>query len=346
MLHVIIFVSSYYTVHLSSGLLLNWKNETVVEAVESLANFIVNNQFEIELALTFVLFAFASLTFLLFKYIRVARLAQVSGIFYANKHNSWLAKRKSDNFLKAISLKSEDVWSLGATGWETFVRGPLNKSFFSTAQCLRVSLLNPMSAQVVRNRSKDCSMQSDNYFAEIYASIIFCHLLIEKKIVIELKLYSEYPFWKLIVVKPSCVWIQQYPKRGHVRNTISIAFNSDGGNNGVYGHYYGLFERLWNSQNFVSYDFPTGSPRAETLEDFWKEYLNSQNIRKKVHDLLETTDNGCRAAILNSNFYLKLNDIVQENAAKSLVQTPIAHVATPKSSPPSKKSRHKRGKHK
>jgi hypothetical protein len=138
---------------------------------------------------------------------------------------------------------------LGAAGYETFSSSdsPLHDFVSDFSGDLRVLLLDPNS-EAFKQRCANTKTREDQYKDWIYKSIEFCQKLkIDNNRSVEVRLYSDYPIWKIIFT-PEYMWLQWYQNK-NVDDTQVYCFQTtkDKHKTSLYYPLSSVFRRRWES---------------------------------------------------------------------------------------------------
>lgn len=212
------------------------------------------------------------ITTLLFLYVVILRkiykfgrnkyeLFSNSGLFYFRRNLTDEDKTQNASYLKDKIKRSKDIQILGATGYNTFAKKDSSGNAFlrealeaSTGE-IKIMLLHPCSLQAkVRANSLGVTLRS--YQDEILESIEFLHELKNKGKPVALKLYTQKPIWKMIVLDDT-LWLQYYNPNKHVEHmpVYGLSRNSQEHNYNLFDPLYSVFLKKWQFDNNPIYDF-------------------------------------------------------------------------------------------
>lgn len=192
--------------------------------------------------------------------------------------NSWLRLKQLESLVQAVGLRSfshhsetqkEQDWGvcketldrtkvnqlfiLGAAGYETF-SGPQSPlyEFVSNANCeLKILLLNPESKSFSQ-RCKHINVSEKKYREWIDKSIEFCkNLKSRKNIPVEVRLYDDYPIWKMIFTS-EYMWLQWY-QNVNVDQTPVYNLQTTAGKDktSLYYPMHAVFRRRWDAGKVI-----------------------------------------------------------------------------------------------
>jgi hypothetical protein len=192
---------------------------------------------------------------------------QSVGLMSFRPHNNEKEKDWSSYVDLLNSTSDTQLSILGAAGYETFssVNSPLHNYLNQTNAEIRILLLNPDS-KFFKHRCVNVGVNETKYSGWIYDSIDYCKKLkIEKNKAIELRLYDDYPIWKM-VFSPEYMWLQHYQKEKHVKDVHVYFFQTGSSSLGRTSLYYPLtsvFRRRW--ENGFNVDLETWTrPQLQT----------------------------------------------------------------------------------
>jgi hypothetical protein len=265
--HLSIYVISIAIYLIVRWILKNWQTENVITYVEQSGILIDKYKIFIDFALIAMLITFVEILARFYIHYKKGSMAIASGMFLFKPNSTKHQIKKSEEFLRKESLGCGFLYIRGATGWETFgsLGSPLREAAKSCRE-VRIILIYPLSDDV-QERARNLHVSTRDYKKEIYDSIIYLHSLKRaspRPDYLTLKMYQRYPFWKYIILE-NYVWVQQYPREGHVKNSPCYAFQRLQGSNtrGIYDHLLNQFLIYWDSPNLGIYNFQT-----EQLEFF------------------------------------------------------------------------------
>jgi hypothetical protein len=191
----------------------------------------------------------------LLKLSQLEEATQAVGLMSFRPHNNEKEKDWT-SYVDLLNGTSDTQLSiLGAAGYETFTseNAPLHDYINQTNAEIRILLLNPKS-KFFKNRCSNVGVNEAKYAGWIYDSIEFCkRLKIEKNKTIELRLYDDYPIWKM-VFSPEYMWLQHYKKDKHVKEMHVYFFQTGSSKSGRTSLYYPLtsvFRRRWENGSNV-----------------------------------------------------------------------------------------------
>jgi hypothetical protein len=265
--HISIYVISIVIFLIVRWILKNWQTENVITYVEQSGIFIDKYKIYIETALIIMLITFAEILARFYTHYKKGSIAIASGMFLFKPNSTERQIKRSEDFLRKVSLGCGLLCIRGATGWETF--GSSGSPLYEAAKSCRearIILIYPLSDTVLE-RARHLHVSVYDYRKQIYDSINYLRSLRRNSArpeYLTLKMYQGYPFWKYIILE-DYAWVQQYPREGHVKNSPCYAFQrlpiSD--MKGIYDHLLNQFLIYWDSPNLGIYNFQT-----EQLEFF------------------------------------------------------------------------------
>lgn len=192
-----------------------------------------------------------------------AELLSNSGLFYFRKNVQEEDKSKNQELLLEKIAVAKVIEILGATGYNTFARWNPGKDkavlreAFETYEKgeIKLLLLNPDSKQT-RMRASSLGVPLDKYRKEIFESINFLKELKNKGKALSLKLYSQRPIWKMIILD-NFLWLQHYDPRSHVDLMPVYGIYRKEEGDSFFGPLYEVFKKKWNHDYNPTYDFET-----------------------------------------------------------------------------------------
>lgn len=185
-------------------------------------------------------------------------------VFYF-RHNA-LAEDKTKNkeLLLEQCKKAKDIFIIGATGFQTFARKDSEGNAIlrevveedMTGE-IKILLLHPSGEHTI-NRAKALGVPIDNYQGEIKNSIKFLKELKAKGKNVALKLYTQKPIWKMIILD-NFLWLQYYHLCKHVERmpVYGISRATDEGTYSLFDPLYAVFQKKWHDDNNPIFDFTT-----------------------------------------------------------------------------------------
>lgn len=235
----------------------NWESKFVIEGVHITSRYLGANLFWIKPTLVIVLIISFHVIMRVIERFRQGRMSAASGMFfYSPNHNNRKIK-KGKKFLKEKSSKCTHIYTMGATGWDTFGRNdsPLHESLKSCHET-QIILLSPISDEL-KQRANDVKQNENKYRNEICKSINYLTTLRARGANpkrIHLKFYSTYPGWKYIFIEPY-VWVQYYSPDGHIMNMPVYMYEDVP--KGIYSSLLDHFFKRWVSHWLWPYNFET-----------------------------------------------------------------------------------------
>lgn len=267
--HIFIYIISIATFFILKWIVRNWETDTVVANVRQAAAFIDKYSIYVEATIVILLITLVEIIARWCIHYQKGSMAIASGMFLFKPNSTKRQIKRSEDFLKKQSLGCGFLYIRGATGWETF-GNPSSPLYEAAKSCreVRVILIYPLSG-AVQERARHLHVNVQNYRKEIYDSINYLRSLKRDSArpdYLTLKMYQGYPFWKYIMLE-DYVWVQQYPREGHVKNSPCYAFQRLPISNtkGIYDHLLNQFLIYWDSPNLGVYNFQT--ERLEFFDD-------------------------------------------------------------------------------
>lgn len=253
--HIIAVVIAIAITYCFGWLVKNWETKLVVEKVQITSHYLESNLFWIEPALVIVLIISFHIITRVIGHFKRGGMAIASGMFFYSPNHNNKTIEEGEKFLKEKSIECTHIYTMGATGWDTFGdnNSPLHTSLESCHET-QIILLSPISDNLEK-RAKDIDQDRDEYKNEICKSIHFLTTLRAKGANperIKLKFYSSYPGWKYVFIEPY-VWVQYYSSDDHVKNTPVYMYENVP--KGIYRHLLDQFSKRWNSHWLWPYNF-------------------------------------------------------------------------------------------
>lgn len=247
----------------------NWGKEIVICEVRKISVFLDSNLHFIEPLLTLIIFMLFAILGRVIIHYQKGSMAKASGMFFYSPNLKERQVNKSEKFLRQEANKCVHIHILGASGWNTFgyPDSPLYEGLQRCGEA-QIILLNPLSP-AINQRAKDIGQEIEDYKKEIIMSLKYIRKLILKgdnQNRIQVKMYSSYPGWKLVILG-RYIWMQWYPNDDHVRDSPCYAFQSDiDENRSIYSQLFAQFKKRWESYKLGQYNF-----KNETLEFYDKD---------------------------------------------------------------------------
>lgn len=255
--HIIALPIAISSIVFFNKLIVNWEKEVVVNKVHSISVFLGHYLIWIDTGLTLAIITLIYLTKIIIRHYKKGVMATASGIFFYSPNNSKRTIEKGEKFLKEKSIECTHIYTMGATGWDTFgdQDSPLHESLDSCHET-QIILLSPLSDNL-KKRAKDVKQDKNKYKNEICKSINYLAALRAKgpnPERIKLKFYTTYPGWKYIFIEPY-VWVQYYSLDDHVKNAPVYMYENV--TKGIYRNLLDQFSTRWNSRWLWPYNFKT-----------------------------------------------------------------------------------------
>jgi len=207
----------------------------------------------------------AILLIILFNFLRqsyhdrqLARMANWAGFvsFIAARGES---ARKRIRKLKEKHGRGRVVKVLGSSGYATFVDqvGDLSDLL---GNCLgaNILLMNPFSSEANRRVQAvaDPHFTLERFRDEVFESITLLKRLKAMGKNMKLKLYSEPPLFKLVILG-DYLWLQHYHADLDVQRMPEFVFQHHPNHHGLYTVFYQYFNQKWESHEIPDYDLDT-----------------------------------------------------------------------------------------
>ena len=208
------------------------------------------------------LYRFIKSTYVFFKrnWLRLLQLEQMAkdvGI-RSFSHNNINQKDTNWSTCKNELKKTpSQLNSMGSGGYETFSSpaSPLYDYLRSATCDIRILLLNPES-DAFKQRCASTRSSEDEYRNWIYASIEYCRdLKTKRNSSLEIRLYSDYPIWKMIYTE-EYMWLQWYKPDVDIHSTQVYHLQSTAGSSqtSLYYPLTSVFRRRWNLGKRIDLD--------------------------------------------------------------------------------------------
>lgn len=219
-----------------AAILWDWliDGKTLSQVTSDLLTTVYNNPKSASYPIVFLAIAsitYRAIRFMQIKWTRLKALelmAKEVGIREFRHHNETERHSNWENCTKELeSFAGGQLNILGAGGFETFSgpSSPLYKLLKDTNYDVRILLLNPKSS-AFNQRCASVNVSEQIYKDWIYTSIEYCkYLKNHKNASIEVRLYSDYPIWKMIFT-PEYMWLQWYHPNDNVHHMPVYLFQS------------------------------------------------------------------------------------------------------------------------
>ncbi len=253
--HIVAIAIAIAITYCFGWLVKNWNTGFVTEKVKISSHYLESNLFWIEPALAIVLIIIFHIITRLVRRSKKGGMAIASGMFFYSPNHDKGSIEKGEKFLREKSIECSPIYTMGATGWNTFSdkSSPLYTSLESCHEA-QIILFSPISNNLEK-RAQDVNQDANEYRNEICKSINYLTALRTKGVIperIKLKVYNSYPGWKYIFIQPY-VWVQYYSPNHHVKNTPVYMYENVP--NGIYRHLLDQFLKRWNSHWLCPYNF-------------------------------------------------------------------------------------------
>lgn len=218
-----------------------------------------------ELVLISIEITVALFLILVFNYIgrsikdrKIASMATGAGLVQCVSANGLLTRKRLKKAKEKHGM-ARSVVILGATGYRTFVsaEGELHKVLRDCLEA-KIMLVNPYS-EAAQARAR-AMLHSDvtplRLREEVKQSIEFLKQLKAAHKNVKLKLYSDLPLMKLIILG-DYIWVQHYHANLDVEMMPEYVFQHNQDNPSLYTLFYQFFVERWESLEIPEYDLET-----------------------------------------------------------------------------------------
>ena len=122
----------------------------------------------------------------------------------------------------------------------------------------QILLMNPFSAEASRRVQAvgDPRFTLESFREEVMQSIQLLKRLKEKGKNVKLKLYSEPPLFKLVILD-DYLWLQHYHSDLDIQTMPEFVFQDHGNHHGLYTAFYQYFDQKWENHETPDYDLET-----------------------------------------------------------------------------------------
>jgi hypothetical protein len=226
-----------------------------------------------------ILFIFVSTTlYKSWKYRKFSNMARTAGIVFVTPARGFWAKRRVRKLKERHGL-ARDVMVISSTGFRTLVdiKGDLHHVIASCREA-KIMLLNPFS-EGANTRVKsilDPDITIERFREQIRKSILFLKDLKDIQKNVRLKLYSDPPFLKLVILG-DYMWIQYYHTGLDVQRMPEYVFKHDQNLGSLYLPLYQYFLTQWNHPDIPEYDL-------ESDELIYRDKSGNEVKREKFDD--------------------------------------------------------------
>lgn len=220
---------------------------------------------------------------------KIARIAAGAGLVQCVSARGRLPRKRAKKAKEKQGM-ARSVVVLGATGYRTFVdaEGELHKVLRDCLEA-KIMLMNPYSeaAQVRARAILHPDVTPLRLREEVKQSIEFLKQLKAAHKNVKLKLYSNLPLMKLVILG-DYIWLQHYHANLDVETTPEYVFQHNQDNPSLYTLFYQYFVERWESPEIPEYDLETdelvyqGGGGSETKRE--KFYLDPPNRAVKAGD--------------------------------------------------------------
>jgi hypothetical protein len=214
--------------------------------------------FSIEVGVAVVLIIFFNFIRQSYRDRQLARMASWAG-FVSFTPGGGVRPRKKVRMLKEEYGRGRAVKVLGSSGHATLTDqiGGLSDLL---GNCLgaQILLMNPFSAEASRRVQAvgDPHFTLESFREEVMQSIQLLKRLKTKGKNVKLKLYSEPPLFKLVILD-DYLWLQHYHSDLDVQRMPEFVFQDHRNHQGLYTAFYQYFDQKWENHETPEYDLET-----------------------------------------------------------------------------------------
>lgn len=189
---------------------------------------------------------------------KIARIAAGAGLVQCVSAKGRLTRKRAKKAKEQQGM-ARSVVVLGATGYRTFVdaEGELHQVLRDCLEA-KIMLMNPYSeaAQVRARAILHPDVTPLRLREEVKQSIEFLKQLKAAHKNVKLKLYSDLPLMKLVILG-DYIWLQHYHANLDVEMTPEYVFQHNQDNPSLYTLFYQYFVERWESPEIPEYDLET-----------------------------------------------------------------------------------------
>ncbi len=202
---------------------------------------------------------------------RLARISTGAGLVSFSPRRGYRARQQVRE-LKEKHGAGRTVMLIGSTGHRTFV-DPHEDLHTILENCIeaKVLLVNPHSraARMRVHALQDLDLTMEGFLQEVRDSIRFLKSLKAGGKDVHLKLYSDPPLVRLVILG-DYIWLQHYHTVVDVQAMPEYVFRHNHNRHGLYSLFYQYFARRWKSPEIPEYDLETDElvyrkPNGEVL---------------------------------------------------------------------------------
>jgi hypothetical protein len=212
-------------------------------------------RFYSESILVFFICFFVALSVFL---IKNTELSKKVGLFFCAPNSEDPYRFKCEDYLKKKGGEASNIKIICSTGFNTFSssKSPLHEAL---KKCGDINVVLPLPfCKQAKNRAKNIGLDDLSYNNHILVSIQYLQEQYNDNPSrnIELKLSTNYPFWRIIKVD-NVSFIQQYPTKARISKAPFYAFTHSS-----YGFHKMIIEpllnRIWKHKTNYVYNFESG----------------------------------------------------------------------------------------
>lgn len=211
-----------------------------------------------EIAIAFLLMVFLDYLWKSMNDRKLANMSKSAGLVLFFPTRGRLTQRTIAR-LKYKQGVGRNVMMIGSTGTKTFV-DPDGDLHGVLKNCLeaKIMLLNPESegARVRATTLLHSMTPTGNWSEQVRSSVQFLKSLKAAQKTIKLKLYSDYPHIKLVILGDH-IWVQHYHATQDVQTMPEYVFKHTQQDHGLYALFYQYFVKRWESPEIPEYDLET-----------------------------------------------------------------------------------------
>lgn len=211
-----------------------------------------------EIVIAFLLIVFLGYLWRSLNDRKLAKMSMSAGLDLFSPSRGRLTQRTIAR-LKYKQGIGRNVMMIGSTGTKTFVdpQGDLHEVLNNCVEA-KILLLNPYS-EGARLRAKTLLgsvTPIGSWSEQVRSSVQFLKSLKATQKNIKLKLYSDYPHVKLVILG-DYIWVQHYHATQDIQTMPEYVFKHTQKDHGLYGLFYQYFVKRWESPDIPEYDLAT-----------------------------------------------------------------------------------------
>lgn len=211
-----------------------------------------------ELAIAFLLIVFLDYLWRSVKDRKLAKMSKSAGLVLFFSKRGHLTQRTIAR-LKYNHGVGRNVMMIGSTGSKTFVdpQGDLHEVLKDCLEA-KILLLNPYSegARMRAATLHRSEAPTDDWSGQVSRSVRFLKSLKVTQKNIKLKLYSDYPHVKLVILGDH-IWVQHYHATQDIQSMPEYVFKHTQKDHGLYALFYQYFVKRWEGPEIPEYDLET-----------------------------------------------------------------------------------------